>query len=171
MKILSGKLAKQTCGSRLGSVCGSRTEAMQKNPNIFNALAAVIRKLKVMRPSIAERLCSPDLTLVLAVYLPIWHSYCTKARFTILASCSDEIAVHSCPLFFLQRQVAKLARGLYYIISLYCVTITWQQIFKGLFQIMVEVKAFCRMWLLNTDILASNAARQRLLLAQRHVIW
>jgi len=44
---------------------------MQKNTNIFNALAAVIRKLKVMRQSIAERLCSLDLTLVLAVHLPI----------------------------------------------------------------------------------------------------
>jgi len=30
MTMLSGKAAKQTCGSRLGSVCWSRAEAMQK---------------------------------------------------------------------------------------------------------------------------------------------
>jgi len=31
------------------------------------------------------------------------NSNCTRARFTVLVSCSDELAVHSCPLFFLQR--------------------------------------------------------------------
>jgi len=30
MKILRRKTTKQTCGRKLGSVCGSRTEAMQK---------------------------------------------------------------------------------------------------------------------------------------------
>jgi len=29
--MLSKKIDKQTCGSSLGSVCGSRIEAMQKN--------------------------------------------------------------------------------------------------------------------------------------------
>jgi len=49
-KILSRKTAKQTCGTRLGSVCGSRTEAMQKN-----SLAAVIHKHK--RNVAGKRLC------------------------------------------------------------------------------------------------------------------
>jgi len=40
MILLIRKTAKQTCGRRLGSVCGSRTETMQKN--ILNKLAAVI---------------------------------------------------------------------------------------------------------------------------------
>jgi len=28
-----------------------------------------------------------------AVYLPVWHSHCTRARFTVLMSCSDQLAV------------------------------------------------------------------------------
>jgi len=34
----------------------------------------------------------------MAVYFQVWHSNCTRARFTVLVSCSDELAVHSCPL-------------------------------------------------------------------------
>ena len=61
-----------------------------------------------------------DLTTALTVYwlVPVWHSHCTRATFTVLVSCSDELAVHSCSLFFLQRQVAKLASGLFYCWSL-----------------------------------------------------
>jgi len=33
----------------------------------------------------------------LTVYLLVWH--CTRARFTILVSCCDERAVHSCRFF------------------------------------------------------------------------
>jgi len=45
-----------------------------------------------------------------------------------MVSCSDELAIHSCPLHCLQRQIAN---GLFHCWSLqYCVTITWQQIFK-----------------------------------------
>jgi len=29
------------------------------------------------------------LILALTVYLPVWHSHCTRARFTVLVSCSD----------------------------------------------------------------------------------
>ena len=39
-------MAKQTCGSREGSVCGSKTEAMQKTKIILNSPAAVIHKNK-----------------------------------------------------------------------------------------------------------------------------
>jgi len=35
------------------------------------------------------------------------------ATFTVLVSCSDELGVHSCALICLQRQVAKLASGLF----------------------------------------------------------
>jgi len=45
-----------------------------------------------------------------------------------MVSCSDELAVHSCPLLFLQRQVAMGADCS--TVGAYCVTITWQQIFK-----------------------------------------
>ena len=43
-----------------------------------------------------------------------WHSHCTRARFTVLVSCNDEIAVRSCPILCLQGQVANLASGLFY---------------------------------------------------------
>jgi len=39
-------MTKQMCGSRLGSVYRSRTEATQKNENLLNSLAAVIHKNK-----------------------------------------------------------------------------------------------------------------------------
>jgi len=34
--------------------------------------------------------------------LPARHSHGTRARFTVLVSCSGELAVHSCPLLCLQ---------------------------------------------------------------------
>jgi len=46
-EIYSRKTAKQTCGSRLGSVCGSKTEPMHK-------------KINPMRPTVAKRSGSPD---------------------------------------------------------------------------------------------------------------
>ena len=53
-----------------------------------------------------------DLILAMTVFLPVWNSHCTRVRFTIIVSCSDELAVHSCPLLCLQRRVAKVASGL-----------------------------------------------------------
>jgi len=41
-------------------------------------------------------------------YLAVWHSHCTRARFTVLVSCSDELAVYSSPFLHLQRQNLKL---------------------------------------------------------------
>jgi len=55
-----------------------------------------------------------DLVLALTVHLPVWHSHCTRVRFTVLVLCSDELAVNSCPPLYLQKQVAKLANGLFY---------------------------------------------------------
>jgi len=43
-----------------------------------------------------------DLFLAITVYLPVRHSHCTRARFTVLVSCSAELAVHSCPLLCVQ---------------------------------------------------------------------
>jgi len=34
----------------------------------------------------------------MTVYLPVLHAHCTRVRFTVLMSCSDEFTVHSCPL-------------------------------------------------------------------------
>ena len=72
----------------------------------------------------------------MTVYLPVWHSHCTRPRFTVTMSCSDEIAVHSCPLLCAQREVVKHASGLFYFWSLYVTTI-WQPIFKVHFMLLV----------------------------------
>ena len=50
-----------------------------------------------------------NLNLAMTLYLLVWHSHCTKARFTVLVWCSDELAVHSFPLLRLQTHVVKLA--------------------------------------------------------------
>jgi len=44
-----------------------------------------------------------------------------------------QLAVHSCSHLCLQREVAKLASST----VIYCVTITWPQIFKGSLQVTV----------------------------------
>jgi len=45
---------------------------------------------------------------------PVWHTHCTRARFTVRVSCSGELAVYSCSHICLQGQVLKLASGLFY---------------------------------------------------------
>ena len=54
------------------------------------------------------------LIVAMTVYMPVWHWHCTRPRFTVLVSCNDEIAVGTCPLLCLQKQVVKLASGLVY---------------------------------------------------------
>ena len=51
-------------------------------------------------------------------FLRVWNSHCTRVRFTVVVSCSDELAVDSCPLLCLQRRVANVASGLFYCWSL-----------------------------------------------------
>jgi len=53
-------------------------------------------------------------TGTLALYLPVWHSHCTKASFTVVVWCSDELAVHACPFLRQQTHVAKLASTLFF---------------------------------------------------------
>jgi len=73
------------------------------------------------------------LILALAVYLLVWHSHCTRARFTILASCIDAFAVQSCPFFFCRGRLRNW-QAFCFIVGRYFVTMTWQQIFKGSLQ-------------------------------------
>jgi len=46
----------------------------------------------------------------MTVYLPVWHSHCTRSKFTALVLRSDELAVHSCPLICPQRRLRKSRR-------------------------------------------------------------
>jgi len=57
IRILKRKTVKQTCGSRLGSVWGSRTEAMQKNKISWTHWRQWFRQINVMRPAIAKSVC------------------------------------------------------------------------------------------------------------------
>ena len=84
-----------------------------------------------------------------------YDTYCTRSRFTVMVSCSDKLAVHSCPLLCLQRWVAKLASRLFYCWSLLCnnsMTTNLQR-----FTSCNSSRRFVA--LLNAD-LAGNAARQ-----------
>jgi len=36
---------------------------------------------------------STDLILAMTIYLPVWHSHCTRFRFTVLVSCSDDMSL------------------------------------------------------------------------------
>jgi len=54
-----------------------------------------------------------DLILAMTVFLPVWNSRCTSVRFTVIVSCNDELAVHSCLFLCLQRRFAKVASGLF----------------------------------------------------------
>jgi len=45
-----------------------------------------------------------DLIFAMPLYFPVWRSPCTTAKFTVLVSCSGELAIHSCSLLC----VAKL---------------------------------------------------------------
>jgi len=83
----------------------------------------------------------------MTVYFPVWHPHRISARFTVMVSCSDELAVHSCPLLCLQRQFAEVASGCS-TVGLLCVTITWSQIFKGALRVNGSRRFAC-MWLLN----------------------
>ena len=91
-----------------------------------------------------------DLILAITLYLPVCHSHYTKANFTVLVWCSDELAVHSCLLLHLQTRVAKLVSACS-TVSLSCVTITWQRNLKGSLQATI-INASFRMWLLTSDV-------------------
>jgi len=47
-----------------------------------------------------------DLILAITLYLQVWYSHYTRASFTILVWCSDELAIHSWPPLRLQSHVA-----------------------------------------------------------------
>jgi len=49
--------------------------------------------------------------LTLYSFLPVWNSHYTRVRFTVMVSCSDELAVHSCLFLCLQSRFAKVASG------------------------------------------------------------
>jgi len=41
-----------------------------------------------------------ELIIAMTVYFQVWHSHCTRAKFTVLVSCLDELlTARSCPLY------------------------------------------------------------------------
>jgi len=75
-----------------------------------------LEKLKL-----AAQFRSSDLILAMAVYVPVWHTlhasqvHCFGVThcFHVMLLCSDGLADHSYPVQCLQRQVVKLASGLF----------------------------------------------------------
>jgi len=97
-----------------------------------------------------------DLILAMTLYLPVRQSHCTRARFTVLVSCSSELAgSNAWPNLGADSSA----------VGLYCVTIHW-------FTSSYDSRRFaaCCCLLLNADILADNAAGQWLLIAASHVV-
>jgi len=54
----------------------------------------------------------------MTVFLPVWNSHCARVRFAVIVSCSDGLAVHSCPFLCLQWRVVKVASALFFCWSL-----------------------------------------------------
>jgi len=65
----------------------------------------------------------------MTVCLPIWHSQCTRVRFTVLVTCGDELAVHLIRFFACRGRLRNSGANCS-TIGLCCVTTTWQQIFE-----------------------------------------
>ena len=63
----------------------------------------------------------------MTVYFPVWHLHCTRAWFTVLMWCRDELAIHSCPVHSFSCR-SRFGREDCSTIGVYCVTIPWQQI-------------------------------------------
>jgi len=77
-------------------------------------------EIGMMKPLFQEK-------LEVGILIPIdWFDSCNDSFFcryetltaqesvSVIVSCSDELAVHTCPLLFLQRRVAKVASGFFY---------------------------------------------------------
>jgi len=60
-----------------------------------------------------------DLILGMTVFLPVRYSHCTRARFTVLVSCSRELAVHLGSIGWPNLGADSTAVGFY------CVITTW----------------------------------------------
>ena len=102
----------------------------------------------------ASRFWITDSILAITFYLPVWHSHCTRACFAVLVWCSDELAVHSCPVLRLQTQTLRNLQAHCSTVVLCWVTLTWQWIFKRSLQVTI-VNALFLMWLLISDIFDS----------------
>jgi len=87
----------------------------------------------------------------------LWNSHCTRVRFSVTVSCSDELAVYSCPLLCPQRWVAKAASGLFHCwFSLRSNNMATN--LQSSLYIMVADVLLHKLW--NAHVLAGNAARQ-----------
>jgi len=72
--------------------------------------------------------------LILAMTVIYPYSHCTRVRFIVLVTCSYEFAVHQIRFFACR---GRLQNSNCSTIALYCVTITWQQIFEDALQVTV----------------------------------
>ena len=76
------------------------------------------------------------LILAMTVWLPIWHSHCTRLRFAIPVTCSDALALHLIRFFACRGRLRNWGANCS-TICLCCVTVTWQQIFEVALEVTV----------------------------------
>ena len=82
----------------------------------------------------------------MAIYVPVWHSHCTQAKFTVLVLCTAMMlwchAVMSLQITPVRSYACRgrwsNLRAVCSTLGLYCVTTTWQQIFIGSLQVTIE---------------------------------
>ena len=99
----------------------------------------------------ASRFRLIDLILATTLYLPVWHSHCTKAAASLFW-CDAVMSLQFTHVYsFTCRFTLRNLRALRSTLSLICVKITWQRIFKGSLQVVI-INAFFCMWFLTADI-------------------
>jgi len=79
----------------------------------------------------------------MTVYLRVWHSHCTRARFTVLVfmqwpACSSRMHGTDLRSFDCRGRWSNLRMDCS-IVGLYCLSITWQQAFQGSLQVTIGV--------------------------------
>jgi len=101
---------------------------------------------------LAAQFRSTDFIFAMQLYLPVWHSHCTTARFTVLGHAVVSLQFTQVNSFPWQNLVAN-----FFGVGLYCATraaITRQQIFKGSIQVTI-VGVYCMLFL-NTGATPSD---------------
>jgi len=90
-------------------------EIETKNENFLEKLKLAPQFRSTDLTSCNGNLCT---SMTLTLHASQVHGFGVMHCYDVMVSCRDELADHSCPLLCLQRQVVKLASGLFYSRSL-----------------------------------------------------
>jgi len=108
-----------------GLVCGTWYKMVNERTGVRRVVKCLFPPGICEEPTISQKnwrrhlkLRLTDLILAKTVFLSVWDLHCTRVRLTVIVSCSDELAVHSCLFLCLQSWLGKVASGLFYCWSL-----------------------------------------------------